>query len=222
MWSSSRAGSRTCVGRTAQPAPYSLFRIFPATICQTHGFHEPWRQHDNAVNAAVERQISTSARAGARNDHLVLGDVSAKSAGNLYSNRPACGVGAVVGADCRVSRCRLRHHRSALSGVDVLRHDVGVRHPNRSRQNLSHPDAAFSCRLLRVLRCRSWRRCCARSAAAGFRTTATPVPTRVLARGCGPDAGRSGRIEYPGPRATLHFLTDPHEWRGFGCARSCR
>ena len=135
--------------------------------------------------------------------HLVFGDFSATSAGNLHSNRPVGGVGAVVCADCRISRCRLRHHRSALHGVDLLRHDVRVGHPNRSRQ-----DAAFSCRLLRVLRRRSRRCRCARFAAADFRPSAAPVPTCILARSCRSDAGRTGRLQRASARATVFFLTE--------------
>ena len=81
-------------------------------------------------------------------------DNHATAAGTAHSDRAACDRGAIVCADRGVPRVRLCRQRSALYGIDLLRH-------GRCRRRCAvgpGQDAAPSRRLLRVLRRRSWRR----------------------------------------------------------------
>ena len=135
-------------------------------------------------------------------DDLLDGEQDATAAGSIYSNRDVGGFGAIDGADRGLSRCRLCHDRSALSGIDLLRDDVRFGHADGPRQ-----DTASSRRLLCLLRGQPWRCGGSRSAAADFCQSATPVPADIVAGSYRDDTGVSCRLEHAGARASRFFLT---------------
>jgi hypothetical protein len=126
------------------------------------------------------------------------GGNDAAPAGNPCSHPDAGSVGATICANRGVSRGGSRCHRSPLFGVDLFSDRIFPGCVDRPRQ-----DTAYARRLLRFLR--GWpprRRRCRQSARAGFCQPAAPLPARIMAGSRRPDAGHSGRLEYPGARAT--------------------